>query len=295
MLYEWQVADVDRLEESGFTGLLNIEPGGTKTILALAAHVRSGSEVTLVVAPKNTHGSAWIADGRDFFGLEPRVVGNGRKAEREAFDDFRWGEPGVYLMTPELLTRSDVSDWQMDMCIVDEGHKLNNAGKKGQRQLDLLAGRSSMRLFLSGTAWRNNFSRAWATMRFLWPELYLRGQVAHDNYWVWCRDRMTSEDVYTSRRDQFGRPKTVKRWLHEKEPGLLLSQAPCVITHKKRERCCEWHPNGFLPLEEPQVIEHVVPLSSAQKKIIRELEEQGLAWLEEDSIRVDLPITLQQR
>lgn len=48
-------------------------------------------------------------------------------------------------------------------------------------------------------------------------------------------------------------------------------------------------------MEEPQVIEHVVTLTPKQKKAIKELETQYLAWLEENPLVVELPITLQQR
>lgn len=76
-----------------------------------------------------------------------------------------------------------------------------------------------------------------------------------------------------------GEPGTAKKWLNEEEPGRLLSEAPCVIIHKKRETCCEYHPGGFIDLEEPQVIEHVIELTPKQKTAIKDLEKTMLTYL----------------
>lgn len=300
--YPYQLDDQKTLAENDYRALLAIEPGGGKTATALLAHRNSGSQVTLVVAPEPTHRSAWIKDSVKIPGVTPRVIGNTGKAKQAAMIDFKLGYPGIYIVTPQLLTRSkDLSEWMGDMCIVDEGHQLNRPSSAGQKQLQKLTETFSMRLFLSGTAWRNNFERAWSVMRFLWPELYHRREVAYDNRFMWLRDRMVSEDVYTNRKDQFGNPVVAKKWLNEANPGQLLSEAPCVIIHKKREECCEHHTvarqgfAGFLNLEEPQVIEHVVELTTKQKKAIAELEDQYITFLEDNPLLVNLPITMQQR
>lgn len=326
--YEFQIADQVKLSENNYTGLLAIEPGGGKTAASLLAHRNSGSDVTLVVAPDSTHRNAWIPDAAKVLGEEPRIIGNsGRKAVKEAMADFKLGYPGIYLVTPQLLTRSDTSDWMMDLLVIDEGHQINNPGSKGQKAMQSLTDKSGGRMYLSGTPWRNNFERSWSVMRFLWPELQYRGQVAHDNFYGWKLHRMMSEEVMIpplkwfpttwdkldSYKEQgywwkksangpmIGKPRASKKWLNESEPGKLLSEAPCVIIHKKREECCEYHTverqgyAGFLNLEEPQEIKHVVNLTSKQNKAIEELEKQYVTWLEDNPLVVDLPITLAQR
>lgn len=324
---EFQLADQKTLADNNYRALLAIEPGGMKTAAALMAHKNSGSSVTLVVAPEATHGTAWRPQAEWILGEEVRVVGNsGRKAVKEAMTDFKLGYPGIYAITPQLLTRMDTSDLMMDLLVVDEGHQLNNPGSKGQKAMQSLADKTDGRLFLSGTAWRNNFERAWSVMRLLWPELYRRGEVAYDNRFLWMRDRMMSEEVLIPPRKWYpttwekyrslpegywrkningvphiGEPGTAKKWLNEEEPGRLLSEAPCVIIHKKREECCEFHTvekqgyAGFLNLEEPQIIEHTVELTSKQKKAIDDLEKTYVAFLEENPLVVELPITMQQR
>lgn len=325
--YDWQNADQLKLAENNFTGLLAIEPGGGKTAASLLAHRNSGSDVTLVVAPDSTHKNAWIPDAAKVLGAEPRTIGNsGRKAVKDAMNDFRLGYPGIYLVTPQLLTRADTSDWMMDLLVIDEGHQINNPGSKGQKAMQSLTNKSGGRLYLSGTPWRNNFERAWSVMRFLWPELKHRGEVAHSNQWAWQMHRMMSEEVMIpplkwfpttwdkldSRPEGYwwkkingvphiGKPRASKKWLNETNPGQLLSEAPCVIIHKKREECCEYHTierqgyAGFLNLDEPQEIRHTISLTSKQKKSIKELEDQYVTFLSDNPLVVELPITMQQR
>lgn len=325
----FQVSDQEYLAECNYTALLSMEPGAGKTATALLAHKNSGAKVTLVVAPEATHGTAWIPQAEQILGITPRVIGNtGRKAVKEAMFDFKMGYPGIYIVTPQLLTREkDLSEWVGDMCIVDEGHYINKPKSLGQKQMQKLGNNfPKHRLFLSGTAWRNNFERAWSVMRFLFPDLMYRYQVAHDNFRAWQYDRMLHEEVMVPPRKWYpttwekykdppvgywrkningvphiGEPIAAKQWLNESEPGKLLSEAPGVIIHKKREECCEHHTvarqgfAGFLDLEEPQVIEHVIDLTPKQSKAIQELEDQYLTWLKNNPLVVELPISLQQR
>lgn len=326
--YPFQRHDLDLLRINNYTALANIQPGGGKTPLSAFAIKESGARTTLVIAPDQTHKTAWIPTIEAVIGQEARIIGGTGKAKKDALADFELGYEGVYLSTPEFLTRTDIGGWSGDMCIVDEGHLLNAAGKKGQRKLSgyvpkeadiSLATRFGGRMFLSGTAWRNSFERAWATMRFLWPELYRRGEVAYDNYYVWQADRMDFEEVvtgvewfpvewdtYRDRSEQtwgkvidgvphLGNVSRVKKYLNETDPGLLLSQMPCAITHFRRQKCCEFHPMGFLPTEAPQVQEIEVPLNPAQKKAIRELEDHMMTWLDTQPLTVDLSLTQQQR
>lgn len=301
--YPFQEKDLATLKENNFTGLLAVEMGGGKSVSSLLAVRESGANQTLIIAPKSTHATAWDADAKMALGQEVRVMGNGTKAQRQAISDFEWGGKGLFAVTPQMFTRADISLWRPEFLISDEIHTLNNPGSAGQRKLSgfsakdsPISSQSGMRLALSGTPARNNFERLWSVMRFLWPELNQRGQVAYDNPWAWNLSRMTSENVFAGRKPT-GEIRTVKKWLVEKEPGKLFREAPCVIQHLRRETCCDdpTHQGGFLKHDAPNVTRRVVEISAKQKKIIRELEEQGLAWLNERPMVVDLPLTLQQR
>lgn len=301
--YNFQLTDLATLRDNNYTGLLAVEMGGGKTVSSLLAVKDSGASSTLVIAPKSTHKSAWAEDAEKVLGQPVRVIDNNTKANRQALSDFEWGYPGIYAVTPQLFTRADISMWKPDMLIADEVHVLGNPGKSGQRKLSgfspkdsPISRQSGMRLALSGTPARNNFERMWSVMRFLWPELNQRGQVAYDNFHAWCHQRMTSEDVFAGRKPD-GSIRTVKNWLQEIQPGRLFSEAPCVVQHFRRETCC-WEPEhqgGFLKHDEPNVSRRVVDISAKQNRIIKELERQGLAWLDDNPMVAELPITLQQR
>lgn len=299
-----QVADTYKMRANNYTALLNVEPGGGKTASSLFAAKDSGANRILIIAPDQTHRSAWQPTVEKILGLEARSIGNTGKDKKLALFEWELGMPGVFLTSPQFMTRTDVSDWRGDMVITDEGHLLNNAGSKGQRKWsgrnpsgsdNQISLRFGSRLFLSGTSWRNNFERAWATMRYLWPEYKYEGQISHDNYVAWLNTRMNYETIYTNQRNPDGTPKTAKKFLNEKIPGQLISQAPCVITHFRRERCCDFHPNGFLPTDAPQEIREVIELLPAQKKAIHELETHYLTYLNDQPLAVDLTLTQQQR
>lgn len=301
--YPFQEKDLGTLQEHNHTGLLAVGMGGGKSASSLMAVKDSGASQTLIIAPKSTHETAWKADAEMVLGQEVRVMGNNNKANRQALADFEWGQPGLYVVTPQLFTRADISLWTPDMLIADEVHMLGNPGKDGQRKLSGYSARdtpinlqSGMRLALSGTPARNNFERMWSIMRFLWPELNKRGQIAHDNFYSWAAHRMEYEEQFAGMKPQGG-ARMKKKWLSEKEEGLLFSEAPAVIQHFRRETCCTdpAHQGGFLKHDEPNVTRKVVDISPKQNRIIKELEKQGLAWLDDNPMVVDLPITLQQR
>ena len=117
-LWDWQKVDQEFLARHNWTALAAAETGGGKSVLAVEAIRNSGAGRVLIVAPKQTHHTAWIPTVERQLGLTARVIGNGRKADREALADFEWGSPGIYLVTPQFLTRADVSRWEGDMIAV---------------------------------------------------------------------------------------------------------------------------------------------------------------------------------
>lgn len=305
--FNWQLRDLETLKRNNFTGLLALEAGGGKSLTATLAIKNAKPTVTLILAPQSTHKTAWIPTLADNADVEARIIGNGNKAQRQALNDFTWGYPGVYLTTGQFMARSstDISDWRGDLIVVDESHTLTTMKSSGQRRLSgyhpsdgqPLSRRFDARMALSGTAMRQNFENLWGTMRFLWPDLDERLEVAHSNPYLWMQDRMDYVEIYTNQRDQWGKPKVVKQYLTEKEPGKLLSEAPCVIIHKRRETCCSDpdHEGGFLKVEEPQVIEREVALTSKQNRAIRELETIMMTYLNDHPLEVTIPLTQKQR
>lgn len=305
--HPFQEADVKVLRDNNYTAMLNIQTGGGKTATTAFALKDSGASTVLISAPAQTMNSAWYPTITDILGVEPREIGNSTKAKKSALMDFELGYPGVYMVTPQLLARksTDVSLWTGDAFILDEAHELMSPGKSGERRIagytpfeseQALCRHFDMRLALSGTSFRNRFEYAWSYGRFLWWWLDGRDDPSYENHWVWKQDRMTSKIITTAQVDErTGQKKKVTQFLSEKEPGLWISQVPCVITHLKREKCCEFHPNGFMDLEEPTVIHETIPLLPAQKKAIKELEDMAVTWLDEHPMVTEIPLTTAQR
>lgn len=302
--YDWQLRDLAKLRANNYTGLVAIEAGGGKSLTATLALIEARPQVTLIVAPKSTHQTAWIPTIRDNAGITPRIIGNDNKATKAALMDFLFSYPGVYIASPQYVTRADVSDWRGDMIIHDEAHQGSTAKSKLQRKLGgyhpsdghPLAHRFTHRLALSGTPMRQQFSNLWGVMRMLWGDThYLRGQVAASNFILWEHDRMTHQTVYTNQRNPDGTPKTVKEYLGEAQPGRLLAEMPCYVMHKRRETCCSAHSGGFLPTEAPQVIRRTVELTTKQKRSVKDMEKTMMAWLDENPLVADIPLIAKQR
>lgn len=299
--YPDQAADIERIRENGYVALVNAQPGWGKTLVAVESALESDAEVVLVIAPLSTHESAWAKTVAKQGGGEVRKIGAGNKREKQALEDMESGVPGWYITTPQWFTRADITNWEVDFTIVDEVHLLTAAGKKGSVQLsgttdgvqqNSLAVRSKYRLALSGTPARNHFERMWAICRFLWPD---RVDIARGSYFAWLQQHMLHARVFTGLHPNTRKPQYAKVWKRERNPGNLFSRMPCVVQHFRREQCCTFHPEGFLKWDEPQVLEHVVPLSAKQRKAISELETQYLTWLGENPLVVEIPLTVQQR
>lgn len=302
--YDWQLRDLASLRANNYTGLIAIEAGGGKSLTATLAIKESAADVVLIIAPKSTHRTAWIPTVRDNADRTPRIIGNDNKATKAALFDFILGEPGIYLVSPQFVTRADTTEWAGDMLIIDEVHQVATPRSKAQRKISgftprettvALAPRFRMRLALSGTPMRQQFTNMWSTMRTLWPEYDQRGQIADGNLYFWQNDRQEFVTVYTNQRDTNGQPKTVKQFMSEKHPGRLISEMPCVILHKRRERCCASHPEGFLSTDEPQVIERVVELTAPQRRSIKEMEEHMMTFLQDNPLVAEISLTQQQR
>lgn len=291
VLYDWQRADVDKMvqgitPESG--ALVVSAPGAGKTLVALETLRELAPEVTLIIAPPSTHESAWgdtlrrqgIADG-----VKVLV---GTKPGKQNFEDLRWGKPGYYITSANWFTRQDWSGFELDAIIVDEVHMLAKYGNEGQKKLVGTRRKPGLtapiRIALSGTPFRNNFENAWTIARWVQPNAVL------EEYWVWRATKCTG------RYDHFA-PQNLKV-TGERVPGELISKFNVYINHQQRERCCEYHPRGFLGhLDAPIRIERNLRMTPEQAKFYKNMESSYVGFLttpgEDGKVPViaELPIT----
>lgn len=282
-LYDYQEADVQAFLRHNATGVLAAETGAGKTVIAAATAIRSGARTTLIVAPQGTHRKVWDftfrggeRDGEFVEGLAPdaRVRQINSKPEgKAAMADLEWGEPGVYLMTPQLFTLWKPEHLRPDLMMVDEAHLLGNRESAGGKLLMKFSGYAGSRITMSGTLYRNRFENGWTFMRFLWPERSDMRDISDISVNRWI-------DTYCATEYDHWAPGN-RKVVGELNPGALADLAPCWRQHFKRAECCEFHPEGFLhDVPEPIVIRETVELTVGQRTAIKQMQQDYLSYLD---------------
>jgi len=319
-LYDYQEADVERLLAGNCTGFITAETGAGKTLIAAEVIIRSGVDCVLIIAVRSTIRDTWTermyAQGYD---AEIRRIENTPEG-KEAYDEFLIGMRGVYIITHALFTRWDFSAANPDLTILDEAHLLTNRrGKTTKEEVVMLDKegnprrkpngepltkiekkytptggeklrkmRSRRRIVMSGTMFRNRFENAWNLLRWVYPTFDGVGEFSDKSYHRWVTYWCSTEYAH------FAQTKVKPNG--ELDPGRLARTIPVYIQHFKREACCEFHPEGFLKdLPKPIEITRTVPLLPKQKAMIRQMETDYIAWLEDNPLVAKLPIVARRR
>lgn len=271
--FDWQQADIDKMTAliSDEVGALVVSaPGAGKTLVATEVIKNLKPEVTLIIAPPSTHRSAWQRTlARQGVTDQIKPLGGDKKGKAN-WEDLKWGVPGVYITSAQWFTRQDWKGITPDAMIVDEIHMLGRYGNAGQKKLVGTRAKPGLtariRIALSGTPFRNNFENAWSVVRWVEPK------AIQAEYWMW---RATE---CLGKYDHFA-PQNM-RVIGEKEPGKLASSLTCYIAHYQRERCCEFHPRGFLDgLADPIRLERDLPMTVDQAKFYHSMEKTYLGYL----------------
>jgi hypothetical protein len=185
----WMVA----LRDAGLNGCLADEMGLGKTVqvVALAAHLvgddpaRYTGRPLLVAAPASVLPN-WVAEFEAWAPALRVLAYRGDAAAREALYERelrprrrRGGAAGaapfhVLLTSYECLMgaadRPRLAAQPWAYVVVDEGHRLKNAGCR--LVAALRSYRAERRLLLTGTPLQNNLAELWALLNFLEPELF---------------------------------------------------------------------------------------------------------------------------
>lgn len=276
--YEYQERDIAKLVANDGTGIVATQVGGGKTLLAVETAKRLGTGCNLVIAPKGTHKRAWRKT------IERQIPNavvysvNSTKAGKEAFAMLEANQEGWYLLTPEFFRQFHWRGITPDFAVFDEIHRASNRKSKTAKTLHTL--KAKRRLGLSGTIAGNKIEGMWSVIRWIYPT------IATNSFWAWV-------DKYCTTKMDYFAGKVVEG---EKKPGIIVSQLPCYIRHLKRERCCDFHPEG-MDADLPNVVsmERMVQLSPEQKKLYKKMEQDLMVWLGENPLVTEVPVATRIR
>jgi SNF2 family DNA or RNA helicase len=203
---------------------------------------------------------------------------NGLKTGQEAFSQLEKGEAGWYLMTPEFFRQFHWKGVEPEFAVFDEIHRASNRKSKTAKMLHTL--KAKRRLGLSGTIAGNKIEGIWSVLKWIYPQL------AGKSFWAWVNTYLKTETDYFAGVVVVG----------EKTPGKIVSEIPCYIRHLKRNKCCDYHPEGMdTDLPDMVSMQRLVQLSAEQKRIYKKLEKDLLVWLGENPLVTEVPVATRIR
>lgn len=276
--YNYQERDIEQLIANDGSGIVATQVGGGKTLIAIEVGKRLATRTNLVIAPKGTHKRAWEKTiKRQIPGAEVFYV-NSTVAGQDAFRALEAGAKGWFMISPEYFRKFHWKGITPDLAVFDEVHRASN--RKSKTAIMLTTLKAKRRIGMSGTVAGNKIDGIWAILKWIYPS------VAGRSYWNWV-------DEYCSTEVDFFAGKIITG---EVNPGAIIASIPCYIRHLKREKCCEFHPEGIdneLPPVQTEV--RTVELAPEQKRIYKKLEKELFVWLGENPLIVEVPVAVRIR
>jgi hypothetical protein len=261
-------------ETSG--GVLQASDLGTgKTLMAVEAALRfAGDGVIVISAPLHTfYGWFDTVFGQTNGTIQIKKVDNKTKRGKNNLEALQWATPGWYFVGREFFRLQDWSNIEIDLMVHDECHSLQNRKSKGFKTARKVNAR--MTIAQSATWFGSSFEGAWAVLRVLWPDEDNPGQIADRSYhrWVnnWCK---TEYDHFAENN---------RHIVGELHPGELARTVPCYINLRNTAT------------EEPEIVPIYVDLTSRQQAMYNQMERDGVAWLDDNPMVAELPITVRMR
>jgi len=304
-LFDWQAADVEALVRGDGIGVNTSHTGAGKSAVALSSAKELGADSVLVVSPKNTADS-WRESVEMWWPEQDYRVIDASKAGNRAYLDLALGTPGVYQIGIERFRNQSWSSIFPDISIADEVHRLasltSDVGRKALHSLS-----SGSKQALSATIVRNKIENIYGPAKWEYPtmgpwqpteEYFDTHPGVNPDAWSKITPKKKIKDLDARYKWQFLELHyNVKKdffagWTVESEmiPGWVISRFPVHIEHRKRENCCEYHPEGFATWPEPQEHRIEIPMTPTQRKIYRQLDEQDLAWMGENALAPKIPL-----
>lgn len=243
--------------------LYKASTGAGKTITAVTAMHEAGTEVNLIVAPLNT-----VKGWRDT--LVRQQVGelrfiDGRKAGKEAMYDLLNEVPGFYFMGYERARTLHWAKIRVDFVVFDEVHRASNHKAVTHKMMRTMK-HSEYTVALSATPAGNTPAGLFAVARTIWDNPF-----GHGSYWRFCSDYL--QEVY----DPYAFRNT--KYTSERVPGQIMKDLPSVLQIDKSFK-------GELAVHEVEVT-----LNAQQRRVYKELEEDSIAFLEDNPLIAELPAT----
>lgn len=311
-----QAAAIWRMVNEPTRASLNTsELGRGKTLMALETAKGIGAESLFVIAPLGTL-TGWKHTAlRQGIDLPFHWIKNDKHRD-EILASLKANQPGIYFIGIEYFrqlgwVRKPVLDgrgnqrtsaktgkpmwnkerdklWRLvhpDFIAVDESHKAANRRSDTYKTLNLQTGDNFLtggyKHAMSATPYGNGFDGAWSVPRWLWPD----DDIVPRSYELWVgRWAKTEYDPFSY---------THRKVIGELNPGAWFDSLPCHIHLEAKPR--------VIVFEEPEhrdenvmygIDEEIfLDLTPKQRRIYDELEKQKLAWLGDNPLVVDLPIT----
>lgn len=263
-----QAEAVARMASEQTRAALNKSGLGTgKTMMLVSLAQELDAKQTLISAPLHTrHGWKDTVERQGY--KDFRWINNNTNDGRKAMAALEWGEPGAYFVGRELARLTDWSNVHPDLVTHDESHSWSSPKSRGfKNAMRLQAG---FTVAQSATPFGADFANAWTTARVLWPDRAEVGDIADRSRYRW--QSFWCAEVF----DAFA-PMN-KRVTGEKEPGKFIDSLPCVIDLKSKQ-------------SDATIIPIYVDLSPKQRKLYKQMEDSGIAWLDENPMVADLPLT----
>ena len=261
-LRDYQREAVDTILEDKKV-LFQASTGAGKTVVATEAMREAGTEINLIVAPLNT-----VKGWRDT--LARQGVGELRfvdalKAGKQAMLDLINEVPGYYFMGYERARTIHWGKFRVDFVVFDEVHRCANHKSVNHKMMRTLK-HSEYTLSLSATPAGNTPSGLFAVARTTWDNPF-----GYKSFWKFCAEYLRGEyDPFAFRNTKY---------TSELQPGKIMQDLPSVIQVDKSFK-------GAIAVHNVEV-----KLNPTQRKVYQELEQDSIAFLDDNPLVAELPAT----
>lgn len=271
-----QAEAIERIVNEPTGGVLQASDLGTgKTLMAVEAGLRFAPNGVIVIsAPLHTY-YGWFDTlfGQTDGTQQLRLVDKKTKRGKNNLEALQWGVAGWYFVGREFFRLQDWSDCTFDVMVHDECHSLQNRKSKGFQTARKV--NAELTIAQSATWFGSSFEGAWSILRILYPDHDSPGMFADRSYHRWVRNWCHTEY------DHFAENNA--KIVGEKNLGELAATVPCYINLRNTAT------------DEPELIPIYVDLSARQQAYYTQMEQDGVAWLDENPMVAELPITQRVR